>query len=159
MEEIKLMTEADAAELSTAIRDVIQGIPYYNDIAKSSEIKKFSESSLINKIHDDKYSVIVVRENKKIVGFCLSRFDDFLIWLEWFGVLKDQRGNRISKLLLEELEKTTRLRGCHKIWCDCRTTNEASKHILSAFGYKQITTITNHWYGQDFILWQKEISK
>ncbi|OGI91232.1 hypothetical protein A3A09_00270 [Candidatus Nomurabacteria bacterium RIFCSPLOWO2_01_FULL_42_20] len=159
MTQVRLMTESDSLELSQVIKEVIQDIPYYNDLAKSNEIKKFSASALADKIREDKYSAIVATENKKIIGFCLSRFDDYLIWLEWFGILKNQRGKRISKLLLEELEKTTHLRGCHKIWCDCRTTNEASKHILSAFGYQQIATVSNHWYGQDFILWQKLLAK
>ena len=152
---IRQAIQSDCAKLSEVIEAVIKAIPYYNDLAKESEIKKFQPSDLELKIVDDKHSVIIATIKDEIVGFCLSRFDDNLIWLEWFGVLEVYRGTGISNLLLTELDKTVLIRGCHKIWCDCRTSNKASIHILTTHGYKQIVTIPNHWYKQDFILWEK----
>lgn len=108
-----------------------------------------------SKISDDNLSVILATAGNNIIGFCLSRFDDYVIWLEWFGVTQDHRGKNITGLLLAELEKTLVPRQSHKIWCDCRTENKASIQILTNQGYKQLVTILNHWYGQDFILWEK----
>ena len=155
---IRQATEADCAMLSKVIETVIQGIPYYNDLAKESEIAKFREERLITKVAADKYAVILATINDKIVGFCLNRFDDNLIWLEWYGILEAHRGKGISNLLLKELSKTISIRQCHKIWCDCRTSNEASIHILTNHGFRQLLTIANHWYKQDFILWEKEVA-
>jgi RimJ/RimL family protein N-acetyltransferase len=152
---IRQALQSDCVKLSEIIEAVIRAIPYYNDLAKESEIKKFQPSDLKLKILDDKHSVIVATIKDEIVGFCLSRFDDNLIWLEWFGVLEIYRGKGISNLLLTELDKTVLIRECHKIWCDCRTSNKASMHILTSHGYRQIVTIPNHWYKQDFILWEK----
>jgi RimJ/RimL family protein N-acetyltransferase len=152
---IRQAIQSDCVKLSEVIEAVIKAIPYYNALAKESEIKKFQPSDLELKIIDDKHSVIIATIKDEIVGFCLSRFDDNLIWLEWFGILEVYRGKGISNLLLTELDKTVLIRGCHKIWCDCRTSNKASIHILTTHGYKQIVTIPNHWYKQDFILWEK----
>lgn len=155
--EIRQATKQDCKKLPIVFEPLVLAIPYYNDLAKQSEIAKFKESDLLNKIEEDKYSVIVAVINNEIVGFCMSRFDDNLIWLEWFGVIESQRKKGIANLLLAELDKTIPIRKCHKLWCDCRTSNKASIHILTNHGLKQIVTISNHWYGQDFILWQKEI--
>ncbi len=154
---IREAIKSDCFQLSNVIESVIQAIPYYNDLAKESEIAKFQQLDLEEKIRQDPQSIIIATVNNEIAGFCLSRFDDNTIWLEWFGILENFRGKGIAKLLLEELDKTITSRQCHKIWCDCRTSNKASIHILTNHGYKQLVTIPNHWYNQDFILWEKSI--
>ena len=142
-------------ELSNVIAAVIQAIPYYNDTAKQDEIQKFTAGKLQVKIGEDTYAVIVAYADNEIAGFCLSRFDDYTVWLEWFGVVQEQRRKGIANLLLNALAETLAPRQCHKIWCDCCTENKAAIHILTAHGYRQLVTVSNHWYGQDFILWEK----
>jgi RimJ/RimL family protein N-acetyltransferase len=149
---IRFATINDCDELSNVVTTVIQNIPYYNDLSKKYEISKFQSDNLKDKIAEDIFSIILSIVDNKIVGFCLSRFDDYLVWLEWFGILKEYRGKGISKLLLTELDKTILPRKCHKVWCDCRTENTASIYILTSNGYNQLVTIPNHWYKQDFIL-------
>ncbi|MEO8415940.1 MAG: GNAT family N-acetyltransferase [Ginsengibacter sp.] len=156
--EIRLATIDDCVPLSRVFEDVVRPIPYYNDVSKESEIDKFRPSNLENNLKEDPYSVIVATINDEIVGFCFSRFDDYLIWLEWFGVVESQRGKGITNLLLAELEQGILTRKCHKIWCDCRTSNVASIHILGNYGFKQIVTIPDHWFKQDFIIWEKPIN-
>ncbi|MFT3934775.1 MAG: GNAT family N-acetyltransferase [Chitinophagaceae bacterium] len=156
---LRLATEPDANALSKAMEALINAIPYYNELAKQHETERYSANSLADKIKEDPYAVIIAETDKQIAGFCVSRFDDYTIWLEWFGVTEDNRGKGITKKLLQKLEETITIRKCHKIWCDCRTTNQAAIHILSEAGYTQIATIPNHWYKQDFILWQKFVEK
>jgi len=154
---IKKASIEDCEAISLLFTDVVMPIPYYNELAKSTELSKFKTSDLVEKIKDDENSVLIATLNNEIAAFCFSRFDDNLIWLEWFGIHKKFRGKGISKLLLNELEETVAVRKCHKIWCDCRTTNVASIHILTNQGYRQIVTIPNHWFKQDFILWEKPL--
>ena len=154
---LTLAVKEDAAALASAIQSLINAIPYYNDLAKQHEIKRYSNRAVAQKIAEDPYSVIIAKEGNRIAGFCISRFDDYTIWLEWFGVTENYRGMGLTNQLLKKLEETVAVRECHKIWCDCRTSNQAAIHLLSAAGYTQITTLINHWYGQDFILWEKQI--
>ena len=155
---LRKATEKDAAPLATAIENLINGIPYYNPLAKQHEIARYSAAALALKIKEDPYAVILACNENEIAGFCISRFDDYTIWLEWFGVTEKYRGAGITKQLLHALEKTVAERECHKIWCDCRTSNQAAIHLLGNTGYTQMVTVKNHWYGQDFILWEKIIS-
>ncbi len=154
---LRRATEKDAAALANAIEKLITGIPYYNALAKKHEISRYSIAALAIKIKEDPYSIILACIDNETAGFCISRFDDYTIWLEWFGVAEKYRGSGITHQLLLALEKTVAERECHKIWCDCRTSNQAAIHLLSSAGYTQIATIKNHWYGQDFILWEKTI--
>lgn len=152
---IKRMEYEEAERLNTLFTDVVRALPYYNETAKKSELEKYSSALLCDSISKDPDSVLVAKAEKEIVGFCISREDDGLIWLAWFGVHASFRCRGIGSALLQKLEDTVRNGRSHKIWCDCRTENEASKLVLTNHGYTQLCTVLNHWYGQDFILWEK----
>jgi ribosomal protein S18 acetylase RimI-like enzyme len=145
----------DIEPLSQLFREVISVLPYYNETAKRSELAKYSSTLLLESVNNDPDSVLVAKVAGKLAGFCLSRDDDGVIWLSWFGVHHSYRRKGIGSALLQRLEETVRDGRAHKIWCDCRTENEASKTLLNDRGYTQLCIVRNHWYGQDFILWEK----
>lgn len=145
---------SECGELAILLGRVISDLPYYSDRAKVEEIGKYSESELRDSVDTDSDSVIVARDNGRIVGFCISKYDDGLIWLSWFATDAAYRGRGIGGQLLAALGKTLPHRRAHKLWCDTRTDNVASQHVLERFGFRRIAELTNHWYGQDFFLWE-----
>jgi RimJ/RimL family protein N-acetyltransferase len=154
---IRPMEQQKAEELARLFVQVVEPLPYYNETAKRSEIAKYPPRLLREVSEGDPDSILVASLEDQLVGFCFSRYDDDLVWLNWFGVHPSHRGKGIAKALLQALE-ISRKGKTHKIWCDCRTENEASKNILTSQGYHQICTVRNHWYKQDYILWEKFIA-
>jgi ribosomal protein S18 acetylase RimI-like enzyme len=152
------MRAGEAEELNHLFVRIVEALPYYNNFAKRSEIAKYSPESLRDLAEKELDSVLVARVDDQIVGFCFSESDDGLVWLAWFGVDPLFRRHGVGAQLLEKLEETVRNGRSHKIWCDCRTENEASKVALTKRGYIQLCTVRNHWYGQDFILWEKSLA-
>ena len=137
---------------------ILQKLPYYNSLAKEYEAKKYTRRKLARNLKDDHHSVIVAKEGpRSIVGFCFNHFDDFTIWIDWFGVDRSARGRGVGVAILGETFKTAKERGAHKVWCDCRSSNQPSKNLLRKVGFRNLVEIKNHWYGQDFILWEKFI--
>lgn len=155
---IRRASEGDLNVLHDIFKKLVNSLAYYNDQAKQNEIKKYSVEELKHKINEDPDSVLVAEEDRNILGFCFSRLDDMLIWIEWFGVVEPARKKGVARSLVAHLESTANGRNAHKVWCDCRTENMKSINLLSTSGYQPICTVKKHWYGQDFILWQKEIS-
>jgi ribosomal protein S18 acetylase RimI-like enzyme len=153
---IESMAPGEADAVSRLFSQVVAELPYYNVEAKDSETKQHSPAALRHSVAEDPYSVMVAKADG-IVGFCISRYDDGLIWLAWFGVHPLHRHRGIASALLDRLEHTLPERNSHKIWCDSRTNNEPSIKLLSSRCYEQICTVRNHWYGLDFILWEKII--
>lgn len=153
-----LVERAKSDELHHVSRlfgDLVLSLPYYNDVAKSTEIDKYSEGFLKKLIRTDPDSVLVARVGDELAGFCFSEIDDGIIWLSWFGVGEQFRRMGIGSALLHNLDETVRSGRSHKIWCDCRTENDVSATVLQRHGFAPLCTVRNHWYGQDFILWEK----
>lgn len=156
---IRQMNDADAEELSNLISEVISPLVYYNELARKTEIEKYSPFRLKESIAEDEDSILLAFCDNRIIGFCITYFDDGLIWLSWIGVHPDFRRYKTAEKLLVKMEESVQARGAHKIWCDCRTVNTASISLLGGLGYKQICTVNNHWYGLDFILWEKLVNQ
>jgi ribosomal protein S18 acetylase RimI-like enzyme len=149
------MVPNEAAQVSILFSAVLADLPYYNQRAKAAELEKYSATRLINAVSADGESVLVAKTDEQLVGFCISELDDALIWLSWFAVHPRHRRSGIGGKLLHAVEQRARNAGAHKIWCDCRTNNESSKHTLVSHNYRPLCTTINHWHGQDFILWEK----
>lgn len=154
---VRNIRKEEVDQVAEVFKAVVEKLSYYNEDAIKQELAKYTSSELLLKIQEDPDSVIIAEESGNILGFCFSRIDDMLIWIEWFGIVEKYRKKGIAKELVRCIEASTHKRNAHKIWCDCRTENIKSIKLLSSLGYEPICTIKNHWYGQDFILWQKEI--
>jgi ribosomal protein S18 acetylase RimI-like enzyme len=145
----------DADALSSVFGQILQSLPYYNQRAKTSEMAKYTPAKLKASVLGDPESVLVAKIRNQIVGLCFSHEDDDLIWLAWIGVHPSHQRKGVASVLLGTLVERAKRSASHKIWCDSRTDNDAAKALFSYHGYSQLCTIRNHWYGQDFILWEK----
>jgi len=132
---VRRMRAGDEDVLNRLFVDIVQSLPYYNETAKRSEIAKYTPQLLREHVKKDPDSVLVAHLAEKLVGFCFGNMDDGLVWLAWFGVHPSYRKHGVGRALLERLDETVRSRRSHKIWCDCRTENEASKIVLARHGY------------------------
>jgi ribosomal protein S18 acetylase RimI-like enzyme len=155
---LSVAQQSDEPErLSDLFRTVLDALPYYNERAKSSESAKYTANRLRQSASADPGSVLVAHVGGKLAGFVFNNLDDETIWLSWFGVDSALRERGVGSSLLRSLDRRARSLGAHKIWCDSRTENLESKITLDKHGYRQICTIPDHWYRQDFILWEKRV--
>jgi RimJ/RimL family protein N-acetyltransferase len=145
--------QADA--VAALVRAVIEPLDIYVPAARAAEIARHDAALLRVKITDDPFAVLVAWEDDVPVGFLVSNRDDGLLWLAWFGVARSARTRGLGRALLAAFEQTASARGAHKAWCDCRTDNAASRHLLASSGYRLLAELRNHWHGQDFYLWEK----
>jgi RimJ/RimL family protein N-acetyltransferase len=142
--------EADAT--SGMLCAVIETLDFYNAEARRTEIGIYTAAYLAKHLAADPDAVLVAEQDAAIIGFCISRFDDGPCWLSWFGATLGHSGQGVGTALLNALHTARRATGIHKIWCDSRTANVASRACLARAGYREICTITDHWYRQDYVL-------
>jgi ribosomal protein S18 acetylase RimI-like enzyme len=144
--------EVDA--LAVLMRDTIQPLAIYNERARRAELAKYTADAIRSLVVDDPQAVLVARDRAGLTGFCVSRFDDGTVWLSWFGTAPRARRTGVGGALLAALAATIPSRGAHKIWCDSRVDNAQSNSVLERIGFRRIALLTNHWYGQDYFLWE-----
>lgn len=157
-ERMPVIAPIDAHEieaLASLMRDVIEPLTYYNERARRAEVAKYTAAHLRALAADDPQAVLVARDDEGLAGFCVSRYDDGTVWLSWFGVAGRARGHGLGAALIAALGATLPSRGAHKIWCDSRTDNVESRAVLERAGFQRIATLTNHWFGQDYYLWER----
>ncbi len=140
--------------LAALMRSTIEGLSYYNERAKDAELAKYTAAGLRALRDSDSHAVLVARDDRGLIGFCVSRYDDGTIWLSWFGTAARVRRQGVAAALLQALAKTLPARNAHKIWCDSRVDNVESASVLERAGFRRIATLTNHWFGQDYYLWE-----
>ncbi len=139
--------------LAALMRDTIEPLSYYNERARRAELVKYSAENL-RSLAAEPHAILVTRDDDGLTGFCVSNFDDGTVWLSWYGTAARARGRGIGAALLAGLAATLPARDVQKIWCDSRTDNTESNTVLERAGYTRVATLTNHWYGQDYNLWE-----
>ena len=152
------MRPDQAAEVSALLRTIVERSEYCNEAARRAEVAKYGPRALAALIANDPDGVLVALAGRRVVGFCISRYDDGVIALEWIGVRQGWRARGVATALLAALERTVRRRGCHKICCDTHAANWRSQAVLLKAGYRKLCALDNHWYGQDFLLWEKRVA-
>ena len=146
----------DLEEVSKLFRSIVTSLEYYNALAIETELKKNTTNRLLERLANDPFSILIaVNNDEKVVGFSFSHFNDYTVYLDWFGVELSLRRTGIGKSLLENTFEASKKRSAHKIWCDSRSTNEPSKNLLRKVGFREIVEIKDHWYRQDFVFWEK----
>jgi ribosomal protein S18 acetylase RimI-like enzyme len=138
------------------MHSTIAPLSYYNESAIRAELAKYTPDELRSRVAGDPSAALVARNGDALVGYCVSRFDNGTIYLDWYATDPEARGRGrgIGISLLAALAETLPSRRAHKIWCDSRTDNKESNSVLERFGFRRITTLVNHWYGQDYFLWE-----
>ena len=71
------MLPQEAGAVADLIRTIIAPLPYYNEQARHGEIAKHTATDLQRAIAGDQLSVAVARQDGRMVGFSVTRFDDF----------------------------------------------------------------------------------
>ena len=140
--------------LAALIHETIWSLGYYNERARLAEVKKYSVDNLRAIAAADPHAIIVARDELGLTGFCVSSHDGGVVSLAWYGTAVRARGRGVGAALLAALAASLSVRDAHKLWCDSRTDNKESNSVLERAGYKRVATLTNHWCGQDYYLWE-----
>lgn len=152
---ISPLRPGEAAESCQLLCEVIRGAKVYSAQARKSEVAKYSPELLVQKAAAWKQAVLLARIEGKVAGVLISEIQDGIVWVFWLGVGAEARGLGVARKLMTQLERAARRQGLGKIWCDSRVHNLPVRHLLTDLGYEAICTLKKHWYGQDFMLWQK----
>ena len=139
-----------------AVRDlfveVVCDLAVYNERARQSELERYSLQHLEALHREDPRFILVAAGPGGLDAFAISRDDDELLWLSWFGVREGARGRQLSREMLSHLRAAARDMGYWKVWCDARDTNAPSLRALEGAGFRRVCRLARHWHGQDYVI-------
>ncbi|MCJ9671595.1 MULTISPECIES: N-acetyltransferase [unclassified Neorhizobium] len=151
---LKLGSTRDIRILHPLLIETILSTDIYDARARRAEAEKYSAKYLEELAGKDEHSIILSWDGDRISGFLITRPDDDILWLCWFGVFPRYRGKGIGEALIRDMLERARQRGVHKIWCDTRASNRYSIAIMQRNGFKNLCELKNHWFNQDYLLWE-----
>ena len=94
------------------------------------------------------------------VGCLWASFDPSdrsVMMFEWILVDRRYRKQGIAKRMQNFAERLAVSQGVRKIWGDSRASNYQAIALEANFGALAIGKLKKHWFGQDYILWGKQL--
>jgi ribosomal protein S18 acetylase RimI-like enzyme len=153
---ISKATSAEVSGLSQLAIEIISNLDYLNDQARELNVSAYQTGTLSKRLGRAHNLFLVAKdESGKIIAFCAGDSQAVTFYLEWIGVVFSQRKKGVARALLEYLPPTLKEKGDHKIWLMIRTENKESLAFFQNAGYSQVGLFQNHFFGQDYSLWEK----
>jgi ribosomal-protein-alanine N-acetyltransferase len=124
---IHLATPAEAFQIACLSRDCIeQGLPW-----------RWTPSRVLRCIRDRATNVVVVREQDRVTGFGIMRYNDDDAHLLLLAVDPDRRRLGIASAILLWLEEVARTAGAARIRVEARESNEEARCFYNEHGYHE----------------------
>jgi len=155
--QIRYALAEDASVVVDLFRAIVDPLDIYTRQARDGEIARFSIAELQSRIARDPKSVALAFIGQSAAGFSITDDQHGPIWIEWYGVDPGIRGAGIGRALIHSLIKQAPTRGATKLWCDTRVNNVSSIALFEHAGFTRLCELKNHWYGQDFFLWERNL--
>lgn len=155
--DVRYATAKDTPAIVALFARVVEPLDIYSQAARSDEIQKFSQAEIQRRIAEDAHAISLAFVNDTLAGFAITEDQRGPIWIHWYGVNPDCRGQGVGRAILQHMIASAPERGGTRIWCDTRTANVGSIALLKELGFEQLCELKNHWHGQDFYLWSRDI--
>lgn len=155
-----LLRKAELNDFQRATSSVISRCNYYTKRGKREQAAWFTKKEMLGKLKDRKNLSLILRDNGKIIAFVNGYFEDGdVFYLLWIGVIKEARGKGAGSKILHALENKLRKLGIHRLYCHIRVNNKESLALFKSKGYRKIARLNRFWYGQDFYIYSKAMTK
>ena len=99
---------------------------------------------------------IVCKQGSEVIGFAGISIILDTAELNNIVVKKSNRGHGISSILLEELIKIAKKKGCKKINLEVAATNTIAISLYKKFGFEQVGLRPKYYNGVDALLYSLE---
>lgn len=100
-------------------------------------------------MRDRESTVLVAREQAKLVGFAIMQFLDSTAHLNLLGVAPSRQRNGIGRQLMKWLEESAMTAGTFLIRLEVREANFAARRFYASMGYREVGLVEGYYQGRD----------
>ena len=157
--EVRRATMADVKILVPFAKKEILRASHYNIAARQAYSLEVSAAYMRGIVEGAGFAVLAL-VGAEPVGCLWASFDSAdraVMTFEWILVDRHYRKQGIAKRMQNFAERLAVSQGVRKIWGDSRASNYQAIVLEANFGARTIGKLKKHWFGQDYILWEKRL--
>jgi ribosomal protein S18 acetylase RimI-like enzyme len=100
-------------------------------------------------IRDRESTVLVAKDQGRLVGFAIMQFGDSSSHLSLLGVLPTRQRTGIGRKLLEWLEASAITAGTFTVKLEVRASNMPARRFYTTHGYRELDVVKGYYQGHD----------
>ena len=94
-------------------------------------------------------TVLVAKENARLVGFAIMQFGEHSAHLNLLGVLPARQRHGVGRQLLSWLETTALTAGIVVVTLEVRASNFVARAFYESLGYSELDTVQGYYEGRE----------
>lgn len=157
--EIQRLAKEKTDEFYFVFSEILrEGFPEYSsELIEYFINKEFSPWLFREKIDAGEWTVLTAIDEGKTLGFLVyEKLYGGVSYCQWVGVLKESRGKRIGRRLIEKWKNEVLAAGGHKLVM--LTQSQINRQIFPKYGFKEEGYEEKSWFGLDCWLFGKIIA-
>jgi hypothetical protein len=156
---IRPATRAEFAYVLEGLQDAIGNSSHYGETFKRYELGRLDHAFLDALNAADPWHIVLCLIHGKPVGFILTGPEYGNLWLYWAYVEPEARRSTAFIGSMRAVIRQFDNGRFHKISTYTRPGNAAPAAVIQRIGYKQIALLENHIFGEDYLLFERKLTK
>ena len=150
----------ELAKVHSWLMEAIDTSPFYCDEFKAYERERLTPGWLVALYRMDPHHIMIMQDQSgDAVGFMISGPELGTLWLYWSYLVPAKRRSAVAMGSMRAFISHWDNGHFHKIATYTKQGNAPAATIMKRFGFDEIAVLRKHIFGEDYVLYERELNK